>query len=78
MTGVSQPTAIARLARFCYRRRRFVLVVWLIATAALLVLGIRFAAASDNNFAGGTSDSGRAQSIIADHFPASDGSSLTQ
>ncbi|HEU0239563.1 MAG TPA: MMPL family transporter [Micromonosporaceae bacterium] len=77
MTGAERHTALQRVARFCYRRRRFVLLMWVLGTIAVLVLGITYAAAADNDFAGGSSDSGRAQAILADHFPSSNGSSLT-
>ncbi len=72
-----QWSALGRLGRFCYRRRRLVLAAWLVATVGVLVLGIRFAAAPDNNFAGGASDSAKGQAVVAAHFPASNGSSLT-
>jgi RND superfamily putative drug exporter len=54
-----------------------VVTAWVLATAALLFLSVRFAAAPDNNFAGGSSDSGQGQAIVATHFPSGNGSSLT-
>jgi RND superfamily putative drug exporter len=68
---------LAGLARFCYRRRRLVLALWVVGAVAVLFLGFRFAAAADNNFAGGDSESARAADAIAAHFPPALGTSLT-
>ncbi|MFE1441668.1 MMPL family transporter [Streptomyces sp. NPDC058739] len=69
--------ALAGLARFCYRRRRLVLVTWIIGVIALAFVGFRFGAATDNDFTGGDSDSARAQSLIEKHFPEQQGDTLT-
>ncbi|GAA1933800.1 MMPL family transporter [Kitasatospora viridis] len=70
-------TALARLGRFCYRRRRLVLVSWVLGLLVLLVVGFGFKAPVDNDFTGGNSQSGQAQSLIKQHFPERQGSSLT-
>jgi uncharacterized membrane protein YdfJ with MMPL/SSD domain len=76
-TPTPRPGAIARLGRFCYRRRRLVVLLWIVGTVAVVFAGIRFAAPSDNDFAGGKSESAQAQDLIKAHFPRSNGSSLT-
>src|SRR5215469_14039524 len=68
---------LAALGRFCYRRRRLVVPLWIVGTIAVLVVGFRYAAAADNNFSGGASDSGHAQTILDQHFPSQRGDSLT-
>ena len=68
---------LAALGRFCYRRRRLVLALWIVGTIAVMVVGFRYAAPADNDFTGGTSDSGHAQTILNQHFPAQRGDSLT-
>jgi RND superfamily putative drug exporter len=69
--------ALAGLARFCYRRRRLVLMAWILGVLAVSFVGFRFAAASDNDFTGGTTDSARAQTLIEKHFPEQQGDTLT-
>ncbi|MFI7427359.1 MMPL family transporter [Micromonospora sp. NPDC049836] len=69
--------ALARLARFCYRRRRLVLLTWIVGVLALAFLGFTFGAAPDNEYAGGDSDSAKAQALIEKHFPEQQGDTLT-
>jgi putative drug exporter of the RND superfamily len=69
--------ALAGLARFCYRRRRLVLLAWIVGVLALTVLGSRFGADPDNDFAGGDSHSAKAQDLIEQHFPQQQGDTLT-
>src|SRR5690349_9452624 len=66
-----------QLASFCYRRRRLVVVLWMIGAALVMTIGYRYAAAADNNFTGGSSDSGQAQRILDRHFPGQRGDPLT-
>jgi uncharacterized membrane protein YdfJ with MMPL/SSD domain len=74
MTGTMPAGTLSRFGRVCYRRRRWVLLVWLLGATALTFLAIRFAAAPDYTVGGGkTSDSGQAQALIAKHFPTSTG-----
>jgi RND superfamily putative drug exporter len=68
---------LAALARGCFRRRWLVLACWLVGTAALLVVGFRYAAPADNDFSGGTSESAHAQELIRQHFPKQNGDTLT-
>jgi RND superfamily putative drug exporter len=75
-TDVASQGFLARLGRFCYRRR-FVLVSWLVGLVVLMAIGFGFAAPADNDFTGGRSPSARAQMLIKEHFPERRGSSLT-
>ena len=68
---------LAALGRFCYRRRRLVVPLWIVGTVAVLFVGFRYAAAADNDFSGGASDSGHAQAILNRQFPSQRGDSLT-
>ena len=68
---------LAGLARFCYRRRRLVLLAWIAGVAAVAFLGFGFGAAADNDFTGGDSDSAKAQALIERHFPERQGDTLT-
>ncbi|MER6977332.1 MMPL family transporter [Streptomyces carpinensis] len=69
--------ALAGLARFCYRRRRLVLLAWIAGVAAVAFAGFGYGAASDNDYSGGSSDSARAQALIEKHFPEQQGDTLT-
>jgi RND superfamily putative drug exporter len=68
---------LAALGRFCYRRRRLIVPLWIVATVAVIFVGFRYAAAADNDFSGNASDSGHAQTILNRHFPSQGGDSLT-
>ncbi|MFF4772022.1 MMPL family transporter [Microtetraspora fusca] len=69
--------ALAGLARFCYRRRRLVLLTWIVGVIAVAFVGFGYGAAPDNDFSGGTSDSAKAQALIEKHFPERQGDTLT-
>jgi putative drug exporter of the RND superfamily len=69
--------ALAGLARFCYRRRRLVLLTWIVGVIAVAFVGFGYGAASDNDFTGGDSGSARAQALIEKHFPEQQGDTLT-
>ncbi len=79
MPTETRPTdgALARLARFCYRRRRLVLLSWIVGVVAVSVLGFGLGAAPDNDYAGGDSGSAKAQALIEKHFPEQRGDTLT-
>jgi len=68
---------LVRLARFCYRRRRRVLLLWIVGAAAVMVVGFGFAAPADNGFGGGETESAQAQDLIKTHFPRQNGDTLT-
>jgi RND superfamily putative drug exporter len=76
-SGPTPTGPLAALARGCFRRRWLVLACWLVGTAALLVVGFRYAAPADNDFSGGTSESAHAQELIRQHFPKQNGDTLT-
>ncbi|MEV6752850.1 MMPL family transporter [Streptomyces sp. NPDC051214] len=69
--------ALAGLARFCFRRRRLVLLTWIVGVIALAFVGFGFGAASDNDFTGGDSGSAKAQVLVEKHFPEQQGDTLT-
>src|SRR5215211_5902668 len=69
--------ALAGLARFCYRRRRLVLLTWIVGVIAVAFVGFGYGAASDNDFSGGDSGSAKAQVLIEKHFPEQQGDTLT-
>lgn len=69
--------ALAGLARFCYRRRRMVLLAWVVGVIAVAFVGFRYGAATDNEFSAGNSDSAKAQALIDKHFPDRQGDTLT-
>jgi uncharacterized membrane protein YdfJ with MMPL/SSD domain len=60
---------MAPLARFCYRRRWLVLLLWIVGAATVIFVGFGFAAPADNNFSGGKSDSALASDVATKHFP---------
>jgi RND superfamily putative drug exporter len=68
---------LAGLARFCYRRRRLVLLTWIVGVIAVAFVGFGYSAASDNDFSGGNSGSAKAQALIEKHFPEQQGDTLT-
>ena len=68
---------LARLARFCYRRRRSVLLAWIVGAAVVIVVGFSFSAPADNEFSGGKAESAQAQDLIKKHFPQQSGDSIT-
>jgi RND superfamily putative drug exporter len=69
--------ALAGLARFCYRRRRLVLLTWIVGVIAVVFVGFGYGAASENDRSGGDSDSAKAQVLIEKHFPERQGDTLT-
>jgi putative drug exporter of the RND superfamily len=69
--------ALAELGRFCYRRRRLVLLTWIVGVIVVAFVGFTFGASSDDDFSGGDSGSARAQALIEKHFPERSGDTLT-
>jgi RND superfamily putative drug exporter len=68
---------LAGLGRFCFRRRRLVLLTWIVGVIVVAFVGFNYGAASDDNFSGGDSGSARAQKLIEKHFPERSGDTLT-
>ncbi|MGW8767348.1 MMPL family transporter [Streptomyces sp. NPDC055815] len=69
--------ALAALGRFCFRRRRLVLLIWIIGVTAVAFAGFGYGAAPDDDFSGGDSQSARAQQLMEKHFPKEQGDRLT-
>ena len=61
---------LAGLARWCFRRRRLVLGVWLVLLVGLNVVGAAVGSAYSNNFNSGHSDSQAAFDLLRSQFPA--------
>ncbi|WP_034516118.1 MMPL family transporter [Actinomadura rifamycini] len=80
MTAAETPRTdggLAAPARFCFRRRRLVLLVWVAGVIAVAFAGFGYGAAPDNDFSGGDSQSAKAQKLIEKHFPERQGDTLT-
>ncbi|MFF2654239.1 MMPL family transporter [Streptomyces sp. NPDC058045] len=69
--------ALAGLGRFCFRRRRLVLLIWIVGVFAAASAGFGYGAAPDNDFSGGDSQSAKAQHLLEQHFPKEQGDRLT-
>ncbi|MFE7043372.1 MMPL family transporter [Streptomyces atratus] len=68
---------LAELGRFCFRRRRLVLVTWIVGMIVVAFVGFGYGAAPDNDSSGGDSQSAKAQKLMAKHFPKEQGDRLT-
>lgn len=68
---------LAGLGRFCFRRRRLVLLIWIVGVIAVAFVGFGYGAAPDNDFSGGDSQSAEAQQLMEKHFPEEQGDRLT-
>jgi RND superfamily putative drug exporter len=62
------PTRLARLGSWCYRRRRTVLVTWIAALAATLILIAPLAGDYNADFNTPGSDSAAAEQVLQDRF----------
>src|SRR5438445_2545754 len=61
---------LAGLARWCYGRRRMVVLLWVVGFLVLNVLGGVIGSAYTDNFSGGHSDSIAAFDLLKTRFPA--------
>jgi putative drug exporter of the RND superfamily len=61
---------LARLSRWCYRRRKRVVVLWIVAFVLMNVIGKSVGDAYSNNFSGGHSDSIAAFDLLKQRFPS--------
>jgi len=68
---------LARLARICYRRRRSVLLLWLLTLVALIVLGATAGGKFRTDFRLPSSESRRAQTLLEGAFPQQAGGGNT-
>ncbi|MDQ6616668.1 MAG: MMPL family transporter [Actinomycetota bacterium] len=63
-------TRIGRLARFCYERRRLVLIAWIVGFFAITALSQMAKGKFEDKFSGGNSQSQLAQNLLTKKFPA--------
>ncbi|MHB8463959.1 MAG: MMPL family transporter, partial [Acidimicrobiales bacterium] len=61
---------LAGLARWCYRRRRVVVLLWIAAFVIMNALGAAIGSAFSDNFSGGHSDSIAAFDLLKSRFPS--------
>jgi len=69
LTPHLKPTLLSRLAAACYRRRLFVLLGWVAATALAIYLAGQYGAPATTDFGNQTTQSGQAQKLLEKHFP---------
>lgn len=69
--------SLAALSRFCFRRRRLILVSWIVGAIVVAFVGFGYGAEPDNDFSGGDSASAHAQELMREHFPEEQGDRLT-
>jgi putative drug exporter of the RND superfamily len=62
--------ALTSLSRWCYRRRRMVVALWVVAFVVLNLVGGIVGNAYSDNFSGGKSDSIEAFDLLKERFPA--------
>ncbi|HVE94545.1 MAG TPA: MMPL family transporter [Acidimicrobiales bacterium] len=74
---MSKPTLLVRLADWSYRRRRLVLLLWVLLLVGTIVASNAFKGENDFTFTTPGSDSERAQQLLEDHFPARSGDEIT-
>ncbi|HEX7275787.1 MAG TPA: MMPL family transporter [Acidimicrobiales bacterium] len=65
-----------RLADFCYRRRRYVLVAWILVFVGVMVAGSSLPAKHRANYQTPGAESGDAYELLGDRFPARQGDSI--
>jgi RND superfamily putative drug exporter len=61
---------LARLAGWCYDRRRLVLGVWIAVLVVTMAISIAVGSNYQDKFGGGTTESERAQDFLKERFPA--------
>jgi putative drug exporter of the RND superfamily len=69
----NQPSTLARLARTMYRRRRLVLLAWILAIAGAFALSSAFSGDFEADYTAPGSDSRQAQELLGSRFPARSG-----
>ena len=80
MTSTDTPRtdgALAALARSCYRRRRLVLLAWIVGVIAVAFVGFGYGAASNNRLFRRRLRVRQDAALIEKHFPEQQGDILT-
>jgi len=67
---------VVRIADFCYRRRRYVLLGWVVALVAVIVAGANLPAEHRANYQTPGAESSKAYDILGARFPARGGDSI--
>ena len=65
-----------RLADFCYRRRRIVLLAWVIALIVVIALGSAFPAVHRANYRTPGAEATKGYDLLNERFPARQGDSV--
>ncbi len=68
--------SLRALARFCYRRRRLVVVLWLVALVGINVLSSSTGTNFTTNFSAPNTESTRATNLLKANFPAQSGDAV--
>jgi len=71
--GPRQPNRLGRLAAWCARRRRLVVVSWVAGLVVVTALSTAFPGVFLDKFGGGSTESARAQRLLSARFPAQSG-----
>ncbi|MGH2717192.1 MAG: MMPL family transporter, partial [Actinomycetota bacterium] len=66
-------TRLGRLARFCYTRRRLVLVLWIVGLVVVSLLSVKVGSKYANKFTAGNTEAARAQHLLTTRFPSAAG-----
>src|SRR5882757_9070489 len=67
------PMSLRALARFCYRRRRLIVVFWLVALVGVNVLSASMGTNFTTNFSAPNTESTRATNLLSANFKAQSG-----
>ena len=68
--------SLRALARFCYRRRRLVVLLWLTALVGVNVLAAAMGTNFSTNFSAPNTESTRASNLLAANFKSQSGDSV--
>ncbi len=68
---------LERLARWSYRRRRWMVVIWVVALVAISTLGAKVGGAYSANFSLPGTESQRAFDLLRERFPSQSGDTAT-
>jgi RND superfamily putative drug exporter len=74
--GDVQPSMMGRMAAWCIRRNRLVVLLWVLALGATIFLSQAFAGEYNMSFSTPGAESDRAQTLLQEHFPARSGDTV--